>query len=504
MKKICIFILAAALLFGLLLLASCAKSGGGGTETPTAQAENPGGGETPKETEPERHTPNLPDVKFNGYEFRATISTNNVYGPFDLTVAEETGDTINDSIYRRNRYLEDKYDVVFRQTEINGWDLLQNTFKKSVMAGTDDFDLCMLVERFAFFLAAEGYLLSAERTGHMDLSKPWYNRDMVEVTAMKGRHYLIFSDECTNMYGLSLALLFNKKIVSDLGLENPYNLVKSGAWTYGKFFAMCRSALADLDGDGAMTDRDRHGVLSQDNWLPSNFWVSAGIEMVVKDADGMFRLNFEGNEKLLEVLDTARENLFGASKIYFSYTNDKVNSFKPRDDVFGITDIGFQMFESDLGLFYSTLINTIPALRSMDTDFGILPFPKADEAQERYITRNGGGMIKSAPVHAADPERTGIIVEALAAESRNTTIPAYKEINLKTKFTRDDESAEMLDIMFDNSFMELADVIFLADIGGVFVNEFRGKGNFASLIEKNTAKMQKVLDKINSSLDALE
>jgi len=503
MKKICIFILAAALLF-VLLSPSCAKSESGGTEAPTAQAENPGGGETPKETEPERHTPNLPDIKFGGYEFRAYISTNNVYGPFDLAVAEETGDTINDSIYRRNRYLEDKYDVVFKQTEINGWDILQNTFKKSVMSGSDDFDLGMLVERHAFFLAADGYLLSAEQMGHLDLARPWYNRDMNGVTAMNGRHYLIFSDECTNMYGLSIALLFNKKIVSDLGLESPYGLVKSGAWTYGKFFDMCRSAVADLDGDGNLTDRDRYGVLSQDNWLPTNFWVSAGVEMVVKDAEGMFRLNLEGNEKLMQALDTAREGLFGGTKIYFNYGFDKVTTFKPRGDVYGFTDLGFQMFESDLGLFYSTLINTIPALRSMDTDFGILPFPKADEAQERYITRNGGGMLKLAPKHTANPERTGILMEALAAESRNTTIPAYKEINLKTKFTRDDESAEMLDIMFDNSFMELGDVIFLEDIGVVFQNEIRNNGNFTSLIEKNTARMQKVLDKINNSLGELE
>jgi len=505
MRKIpkTIIILIAAAMALSLILPACAKSGGGGEGAATTQAEEAKPEET-KETQPERHVPNLPEIAFGGYEFRASISTNNVYGPFDLTVAEETGDTIDDAIYRRNRYLEDKYDVVFKQTEINGWDLLQNTFKKSVMAASDDFDLCMLVERHAFFLAADGYLLSAEQMAHVDLEKPWYAQDMNNVVSMNGKHYLIFSDECTNMYGLSIALLFNKKIISDLGLETPYNLVKSGSWTYDKFFDMCRAAVFDLDGDGVMTDRDRYGVLSQDNWLPTNFWVSAGVLTVIKNSEDMFALNVEGNERLLQVLNMAREGLFGGEKIYFHYGFDKVTTFTQRGDVYGFTDLGFQMFESDLGLFYSTLINTIPALRSMDTDFGILPFPKADETQNRYITRNGGGMLKLAPKHASNPERTGIIVEALAAESRNTTIPAYKEINLKTKFARDDESAEMLDMIFDNAFMELGDVIFLEDIGLAFQNEIRSNGNFTSLIDKNAARMQKVLDKINDSINNLE
>ena len=504
--KINILLMAAVILLNLLIPACMA---GGDTNAETTQAADilqpdEVKESKSKEAETERFNPNLPDISFGGYEFRATISTNNVYGPFDLTVAEETGDTVDDAIYKRNLYIEDKYDVVFKQTEINGWDLLQNTFKKSVLSDSDDFDLCMLVERYAFFLAADGYLLSAEQMAYVDLTKPWYAQDMNNVTSMNGKHYLIFSDECTNMYGLSVALLFNKTIIRNLMMEDPYGLVKSGKWTYDKFFGMCRSAVADLDGDGAMTDRDRYGVLSQENWLPTNFWVSAGVETVVKDSEGLFQLNLEGNEKLLQVLNIAREGLFGGEKIYFNYGLDKVTTFTQRGDVYGFTDLGFQMFESDLGLFYSTLINTIPALRSMDTDFGILPFPKLDENQERYITRNGGGMLKLAPKNASNPERTGIILEALAAESKNTTIPAYKEINLKTKFTRDDESAEMLDIMFDNSFMELGDVIFLEDIGVIFQNEIRNNGNFISLIEKNSTKMQKVLDKINESLSGLE
>ena len=53
--------------------------------------------------------------------------------------------------------------------------------------------------------------------------------------------------------------MFNKKIVSDLSLESPYDLVKSGEWTIDKFASMSRGISADLDGDGELDENDRYG-----------------------------------------------------------------------------------------------------------------------------------------------------------------------------------------------------------------------------------------------------
>ena len=143
-------------------------------------------------------------------------------------------------------------------------------------------------------------------------------------------------------------------------------------------------------------------------------------------------------------------------------------------------------------------------MRSFDVDFGIIPFPKADEKQGRYYTRNGGGFPLMVPANAQNPDRTGVILETLAAESKNTTLPAYKEINLKTKYVRDEESVEMLNNIFENTYMDLGDVIFLEGIGGILVTEMRGNANFASLIEKNETKFQALLDKINETAAELK
>ena len=49
-----------------------------------------------------------------------------------------------------------------------------------------------------------------------------------------------------------------------------------------------------------------------------------------------------------------------------------------------------------------------------------------------------------------DPEFSAFIVEACAAEAKNTLTPAYYEVNLIGRDVRDDESEEMLDIIFGN------------------------------------------------------
>ena len=60
---------------------------------------------------------------------------------------------------------------------------------------------------------------------------------------------------------------------------------------------------------------------------------------------------------------------------------------------------------------------------------------------------DGSHDILAVPITATNLERTGIITEALSAESYKRVIPAYYETALKTKYARDDESVQMLDMI---------------------------------------------------------
>ena len=446
----------------------------------------------------------LPAKTYGGYEFRMVILAR---GQFDFItdadIEEETGDTVFDAIYKRNRTIEEKYDIKFKQIAVSQYPELTSTFKKSTAAGSDDFDLCMIISRDAWATALTGTVVPVNRLPFLDISQPWYAHDVNSEITINGKLYFAYSDECLNMFEQTLCVAFNKKLIEDFALGNMYNLVKENKWTVDKFFEMAKGIVSDLDGDGQMTDADRYGIVSQNDLFYPCFWVSSGIKTVSKDENDL--LVFTGDdEKLYNVLEKAYQNLFGGEKIFFDAFSDKITSYQHSggDDARRVSRM---QFEDDRGLFYVACVGMIPTLRSMETDFGILPFPKYDESQEKYYSRVIDGWISCVPNTAPDLERTSVIMEALAVESRNYTIPAYFETALRTKHTRDDESQEMLDIIHANRTMDLGDTFYMDPVRVIYGSVLNAKkNNFASAVEKATNNVNKTLQKANEAALALE
>ncbi len=79
-----------------------------------------------------------------------------------------------------------------------------------------------------------------------------------------------------------------------------------------------------------------------------------------------------------------------------------------------------------------------------------MPYPKWDENQQNYHTMADGFHTALAiPKTCRDTDFVGRIVEALSAESWKTVTPTFYEIALKTRYLRDSESKEVLDIIID-------------------------------------------------------
>jgi len=78
----------------------------------------------------------------------------------------------------------------------------------------------------------------------------------------------------------------------------------------------------------------------------------------------------------------------------------------------------------------------------------VLPFPKYNEAQEDYRTTARATYSSFCiPVTAKDPDMSAAVLECFASESYRKVSPAYFENALKIKYTRDDESAMMFDLI---------------------------------------------------------
>jgi len=144
-------------------------------------------------------------------------------------------------------------------------------------------------------------------------------------------------------------------------------------------------------------------------------------------------------------------------------------------------------------------------LRDMQADYGIIPYPKYDEAQDKYYSRIWDAMsLMCVPVNCEKTEAVGAFMEAMASESYRTVTPAYYEIALKGKYARDDVSSQMLDMVRDGAYLSFAS-IYNGSLGNPWdcMRDLMSKKskNFASWYEKNEPVIKKALNKIIDNLE---
>ena len=140
----------------------------------------------------------------------------------------------------------------------------------------------------------------------------------------------------------------------------------------------------------------------------------------------------------------------------------------------------------------------------MNSDFGVVPYPKYDEAQEDYhVSILRTFTVASIPLSASDYETGCLILEAFASDGYNNIIPAYYEVALKDKYSRDDGTIEMLDIISGATWFDFADA-FSTDLG---ISDYfsgyvmAGQSNLVSAFESQRTSLQTKLDKLYESFE---
>lgn len=250
-------------------------------------------------------------------------------------------------------------------------------------------------------------------------------------------------------------LLFNKELAAqDLTMPDPYELVANKKWTIDAFLDMAKKVSEDVNGDGKMDEKDKYGLLFYSD-MASLGLIGAGVDFTQKDSDDIPQITFY-SDKTLQVFEKYTELLYNKN-ISISWTETGYPG----------GDIG-DIFYDDRGLFDYTEFHAIEAMRQkMESDFGILPFPLYDEKQENYrhsINPEVGAALVI-PKSNLDLDRIGYILDALGAESKNILTPAYYDVYLKGKGTRDTESEASLDIIFSTLRYDIGYIYNVGNIG---------------------------------------
>ena len=148
-------------------------------------------------------------------------------------------------------------------------------------------------------------------------------------------------------------------------------------------------------------------------------------------------------------------------------------------------------------LFYGEVMFHVNRLREMADDFGIIPMPKYDEAQEHYITyTNPAGLMLVIPKTTADVGCTGSVLEAMASLSHTTLTPAYYDNALKGKFARDNDSGAMLDLIFENRVYDLTQIYGWGSMpSSDNALALKGSSDLASLIAQKQSAIDTSIEK---------
>jgi hypothetical protein len=259
---------------------------------------------------------------------------------------------------------------------------------------------------------------------------------------------------------------------------------------------MMTAVINDLNGDGVLDIKDRFGYLTSPHGVLPNFWISAG-ELTVKKDENDMPYPAVGDERFLTVFDKIFDMMGQSGMVCFDLGGIPLE----QDHNMFLMYAG--MFENNQGLFMHTTLYRIEFLRGLNVDFGILPYPKFDEQQENYVSRMEYFFAQQVPVTNTDLERAGVMLEALNSESAKTIFPAFYEIALKTKYVRDDSSAEMLDLITKSLVIDIGDTththIFRDKMGGMFADNDRNLvskiRNMEGMFKAFTKEVEKRLPK---------
>lgn len=431
------------LLLCALLTSAFAGCGNGSATTETTANETTGAAETVGEDT--AIGLDLPEKDLGGYAFR--VYTRDTDHHIKEVYAEElTGEVVNDAVYTRNSRVEEKYNVELEAVEVteNPESTMMNEFSRIVMAGEDAFDVALMHTVNAGSTAIQGVAYNWNDVPYVDFTKPWWNTVLAEELEYNDMLFLAVSDYCISAIDYTWAFVYNRDMARDNGIEDLYTTVEEGNWDFDTFRSLCEQVKVDVNGDGKMDYDDQYGFVTHYNSAVCNWSFAFDIRYVAKDDEGMPYV-LPQSDKMM----TAVEKLYGlffedGSTLYCNDSVVKAMGYNSHDTAVS----GF--FKEGKSLFAALRIYVIDELRDMESDFGIIPYPKFDKEQDSYYTHvDGHAPLMILPKTLQNPENAGYVMEALAYESNQQVVPAVCEVVLQSKYARDEASSRMLQMILD-------------------------------------------------------
>jgi len=436
--------LISALLLGAIItssmLAACSKPAQNDTADTTSVQTDTAPDTEADETTADPDADNLPELDYEGATVRVLYRDVHNLPDYEMT-AEQTGDIIDDAIYERNLEVSERLNIKFEFTGMG--DAAASAFPKSVassvIAGENEFDFFVWGQSNSLKNALSDILCDVTDGLYFDFDRDWWNSDyMNEMRIGNDRLYFLAGDLVVTVISRMSTVFVNKDYYEELNgdIGDLYDTVLDGSFTYEKFGEMVEAAYFDTNGDGVNDINDRYGVMTTAVSNTDHFAYTAGFRLTKRDSDGYPSFDIM-NERNTAIFDEIKQLYYNNPGLFIT----------PETEI--IDGTAENRFASGQMMFLPLWFAAAEKLRDMTSDYGVIPYPKYDEAEDEYrsLIQNTASVI-SVPCTVGDLDMVSAVLEALSAESHRRVLPAYYEVGLKTKYSRDDISSQMIDLIY--------------------------------------------------------
>ncbi|OGO91706.1 MAG: hypothetical protein A2Y17_13085 [Clostridiales bacterium GWF2_38_85] len=446
----------------------------------------------------------LDPTKYEGKEFKVLVlgSTYGTYSSREFTFSEEDvlqSEVINEAAGKKNDYIKENYGVEIVPIYAQQADNILTLIRTDIQANSGSYDAVMPYMASLANLAQEGSLVDMAECDNIDFSMPWWDQSSIEQLSVHDKVFFATGDITLLNKVCATAIVFNKDIIQTLGLENPYDLVDEGTWTFDTMVTMAKKYVQDLDGNQIYDYNDNWGLSSSYGDV-IEFYIAMGLHLAELDSN---------REPIITLGDT--QSVTAIQKILTVLTDRSWVVHAQELSAMGATDIwdmSLRIFGEGRAMFRTSAFSAVEKLKAnYEVNYGIVPLPKADENQENYysyVATNGTVSGIAITTGAPDPDFSAYMIEVNAVEGKNYLTPAYYETVLKLQGTTDPESIEMLDLIFENAVYDLGRVFNFGDISGIISTLAQNSStDIVSELDKNEDAINQAIQSLLDAYDAL-
>ena len=284
--------------------------------------------------------------------------------------------------YRKK--IEREYGFRIREKNIASWEQMPQVAAVSTMAGKPAASVFFLQPNWAMMLHNRKLLYPISNSKAVDFksNRPAeWNQETMKAFTFDGKAYAFSFGYATSLH--ASVMYFNKRLFREAGLDPnlPYDLQKSGRWTWDEFLNMCKRLTRDFNNDGIIDTYAMTADLSTE--ILDAIVASNGANYIDKNAQGRF------------VNATARPEFIEALQFAMRLKTEGV--LMPRPEVSNWDWFKSQFLDGKVAIRiepqYLAGSGDGAELRKMKDDWGMVLFPKGPKARDYRVFTDENVMV---------------------------------------------------------------------------------------------------------------